>query len=102
MKPSSRVRKPAEQFVPATRQDQLMSAVKKKKRQTDHEKVKKKVQRKKQMESNKNKEVKLMVSNNNQEEKLMEPNQEVQSNNKTRHVGSAKKSIKLGVKKSKK
>ena len=99
MKPSSRVRKPAEQFVPATRQDQLMSAVKKK---TDHEKVKKKVQRKKQMESNKNKEVKLMVSNNNQEEKLMEPNQEVQSNKKTRHVGTAKKSIKLGVKKSKK
>ena len=79
-----------------------MSAVKKKKRQTDHEKVKKKVQRKKQMESIYNQEVKLMVSNNNQEEKIMEPNQEVQSNNKTRHVGTAKKSIKLGVKKSKK
>ena len=51
MKPSPRVRKPAEHFKPATRQDQLMSDVKKKKRNAKYEKERKKVQREKQVET---------------------------------------------------
>ena len=62
MKPSPRVRKPAEHFQPAARQDQLMSDVKKKKRNAKYEKERKKVQREKQVET-KDQEGELMQTN---------------------------------------
>ena len=73
MKPSPRERKPAEHFKPATRQDQLMSVVKKKKRNAKYEKERKKVQREKQVESQ-DQEGELQTNKEDKGEDLVVPN----------------------------